>query len=331
MKHTLDFEKPIVELQRKLEELKKHPEQHSIGISFQEEIAQIEKKIEETRRQIFSNLTPWQRVQLARHPKRPFTLDYLKTTFTDFHELHGDRLYAEDRAIVGGFAKLGEHKVMAIGTQKGRDTKENILRNFGSAHPEGYRKALRLMQMADKFGLPIVALIDTAGAYPGIGAEERHIAEAIAVNLREMMLFEVPILAVVIGEGGSGGALGIGVADRVLILENSYYSVISPEGCAAILWKDRAAAPKAAESLKITAKDLKELGLVDEIISEPLGGAHNDVVATASNLKQALIKNLAELKKLSATDRLDQRYKKFRAFGHYETSVKPQPQDASEV
>ncbi|MFN7141989.1 MAG: acetyl-CoA carboxylase carboxyltransferase subunit alpha, partial [Limisphaerales bacterium] len=317
MKHQLDFEKPIIELQRKLEELKKHPETHSIGISFEEEIALIEKKIEETRKQIFSNLTPWQRVQLARHPKRPFSLDYLKHAFTDFQELHGDRLYAEDRAVVGGFAKLGDQKVMVVGTQKGRDTKENILRNFGSAHPEGYRKALRLMQMADKFGLPIVALIDTAGAYPGIGAEERHIAEAIAVNLREMMLFNVPIVAAVIGEGGSGGALGIGVADKVLILENAYYSVISPEGCAAILWKDRAAAPKAAEALKITAKHLLELKLVDEVIPEPLGGAHNDVQATAANLKKALLNNLLELKKLSTTERLDLRYKKFRSYGHY--------------
>src|SRR5439155_3885618 len=222
-----------------------------------------------TRRQIFSNLNAWQRVQLARHPKRPYTLDYLQQTFTDFSELHGDRLFFDDRAVVGGFARLDGRKVMVIGTQKGRETKENILRNFGSAHPEGYRKALRLMRLADKFGLPIITLIDTAGAYPGIGAEERHIAEAIAVNLREMMLLEVPILAVVIGEGGSGGALGIGVADRVLILENAYYSVISPEGCAAILWKDRSAAGRAAESLKITAKDLLELGLADEIVPEP--------------------------------------------------------------
>lgn len=324
MKHQLDFEKPVIELQRKLEELKQHPETHSIGISFEEEIQLIERKIEETRKQIFSNLTPWQRVQLARHPKRPFTLDYLKHAFSDFQELHGDRLYAEDRAMVGGFAKLGEHKVMVIGTQKGRDTKENIMRNFGSAHPEGYRKALRLMRMADKFGLPIIALIDTAGAYPGVGAEERHIAEAIAVNLREMMLFNVPIIAAVIGEGGSGGALGIGVADRVLILENAYYSVISPEGCAAILWKDRAAAPKAAEALKITAKHLLELKLVDEVVPEPLGGAHNDVATTAANLREALLRNLAEVKKLSTTERLDRRYKKFRAYGHYTESQQAQ-------
>src|SRR5689334_11077326 len=285
MKHQLDFEKPIAELQRKLEELTKHRETHGLGVNFDEEIAGIERKIAETRKQIFSNLTAWQRVQLARHPKRPFTLDYLQTTFSDFQEIHGDRLFAEDRAVVGGFAKLDENKVMVIGTQKGRDTKENIRRNFGSAHPEGYRKALRLMRLADKFGLPIVTLIDTAGAYPGIGAEERHIAEAIAVNLREMMMLEVPIIAVVIGEGGSGGALGIGVADRVLILENAYYSVISPEGCAAILWKDRAAASKAAAALKITAKDLIDLGLADEIVSEPLGGAHTNPDAAAESLR----------------------------------------------
>ena len=322
MKHYLDFEKPIVELQRKLEELKKHPQAHSMGISFEDEAVQIEKKIEETRRQIFSDLSPWQRVQLARHPKRPYTLDYLQIAFSDFSELHGDRLYSDDRAIVAGFARLGDHKVMVLGTQKGRETKENILRNFGSAHPEGYRKALRLMRMADKFGLPIISLIDTAGAYPGVGAEERHIAEAIAVNLREMMLLEVPIIAAVIGEGGSGGALGIGVADRVLILENAYYSVISPEGCAAILWKDRAAAAKAAEALKITARDLQELGLVDEIIREPLGGAHNDPAAMAQTLKQHLLKHLKQLHKLSSTDRLKKRYGKFRAYGRY---LEPQP------
>ena len=317
MRHQLDFEKPIVELQNKLAELKKHPEAHSLGVSFDEEVRQIENKLEETRRQIFSNLTAWQRVQLARHPKRPYTLDYLVGAFTGFQELHGDRLYAEDRAVVGGFARLGEYRVMVIGTQKGRDTKENILRNFGSAHPEGYRKALRLMRLADKFGLPIITLIDTAGAYPGIGAEERHIAEAIAVNLREMTLLDVPIIAAVIGEGGSGGALGIGVADRVLILENAYYSVISPEGCAAILWKDRAAAAKAAEALKITAKDLLELGLVDEIVPEPLGGAHTGPNQTAQNVKQHLLKHLNELLALPAAERLKKRYEKFRAYGHF--------------
>jgi acetyl-CoA carboxylase carboxyl transferase subunit alpha len=317
MKHQLDFEKPIAELQRKLEELTQHRETHSLGVNFDEEIARIEKKIAETRKQIFTNLTAWQRVQLARHPRRPFTMDYLGATFSDFQELHGDRLFADDQAVVGGFARLEGHRVVVIGTQKGRDTKENIRRNFGSAHPEGYRKALRLMRLADKFGLPIITLIDTAGAYPGIGAEERHIAEAIAVNLREMMLLEVPIIAVVVGEGGSGGALGIGVADRVLILENAYYSVISPEGCAAILWKDRAAAAKAAAALKITAKDLLELNLADEIVPEPLGGAHNDLPATAATLKQHLLANLERLRKSSVTDRLKARYAKFRAHGHF--------------
>src|SRR5882762_9286680 len=317
MKHQLDFEKPITELQNKLDDLRQHPEKHSLGISFEEEIQLIEKKLEETKRQIYLHLTPWQRVQVARHPKRPYTLDYIQYAFSDFHELHGDRLFAEDRAMVGGFAKLGEHPVVVIGTQKGRDTKENILRNFGSAHPEGYRKALRLMRLADKFGLPIITLIDTAGAYPGIGAEERHIAEAIAVNLREMMLFEVPIIAAVIGEGGSGGALGIGVADRVLILENAYYSVISPEGCAAILWKDRSAASKAAEALKITAKHLLELGLVDEIVPEPLGGAHQDPAAIAETLRDYLARHLDKLLSLSAEERLKARYDKFRAYGKF--------------
>ena len=324
MKHLLDFEKPIAELQRKLDELKRHREEHSLVLSFDEEVAAIELKIDETRRQIFSNLTAWQRVQLARHPRRPYTLDYLSSTFTDFEELHGDRLFAEDRAMVGGFARLDTHRVVVVGTQKGRETKENIRRNFGSAHPEGYRKALRLMRLADKFSLPIVTLIDTAGAYPGIGAEERHIAEAIAVNLREMMLLSVPIIAVVIGEGGSGGALGIGVADRVLILENAYYSVISPEGCAAILWEDRTAAPKAAEALKLTAKDLLDLRLADRVIPEPLGGAHNDPVTTAANLKSALLEELEGLLKMSAEERLRKRYQKFRSHGSY-TEKLPEP------
>ncbi len=323
MKHHLDFEKPIAELQSKLEELRKHPETHSLGISFEEEVSLIEKKLEETKRQIFLNLSAWDRIKIARHPKRPYTLDYLEMAFTDFQELHGDRLFAEDRAVVGGFACLGPHRVMVVGTQKGRDTKENIMRNFGSAHPEGYRKALRLMKLAHKFRLPIIALIDTAGAYPGIGAEERHIAEAIAVNLREMMLFEVPIIAAVIGEGGSGGALGIGVADRVLILENAYYSVISPEGCAAILWKDRTAASKAAEALKISARHLLDLGLVDEVIPEPLGGAHTDPEKIALAVRNCLHKHLEELLALPLADMLKGRYKKFRAFGHFHEKVAP--------
>jgi acetyl-CoA carboxylase carboxyl transferase subunit alpha len=313
MKNLLDFEKPIFEIQSQLDDLRKNAD--SLGLSSGEEIEKLEAKLADTRRQIFSNLTPWQRVQLARHPKRPYTLDYLQAAFTDFSELHGDRLYAEDRAMVGGFAKLGGERVMVIGTQKGRDTKENILRNFGSAHPEGYRKALRLMRLADKFGLPIITLIDISGAYPGIGSEERHVAEAIAVNLREMMLLEVPIIATVTGEGGSGGALGIGVADRVLMLENAYYSVIPPEGCAAILWRDRAATPKAAAALKITAKDLFGFKIIDEIIPEPLGGAHNDPAAMAKTLKEHLLAHLAPLKAMSPAQRMKQRYERFRAQG----------------
>lgn len=317
MKNLLDFEKPIFELQKKLEELKKHSGTEPLDVNLEEEIRMMEKKLEEANRQIFSNLTPWQRVQLARHPKRPFTLDYFNRTFSNFTELHGDRLFAEDRALVGGFARLDGRKVMVMGIQKGRDTKENILRNFGCAHPEGYRKALRLMRLANKFGLPIITLIDTTGAYPGIGAEERHIAEAIAVNLREMMMLEVPTIAVVIGEGGSGGALGIGVADRVLILENAYYSVISPEGCAAILWKERTAAPKAAEALKITARNLLELKLVDEVIPEPLGGAHQDIPGMAATLKTHLCTQLKELEAIHGDERKKQRYKRFRAHGHF--------------
>jgi acetyl-CoA carboxylase carboxyl transferase subunit alpha len=317
MKYQLDFEKPILELQRKLEEFRKHPETHSMGVSFDEGVAVMEKKIEEMRRQIFAKLSPWDRIKIARHPKRPFALDYAESVFTGFTELHGDRLFADDPAVIGGFARLGEQKVMLIGTQKGRDTKENIKRNFGMAMPEGYRKALRLMKMADRFGLPIISLIDTPGAYPGIGAEERHVAEAIAVNLREMMLLEVPFIAVIIGEGASGGALGIGVADRVLILENAYYSPITPEGCAAILWKSSAAAPKAAEALRITARDLMELGLVDEIVPEPLGGAHNDVPAMAETLKAILTTHLDDLKKHSGSERLKLRYQKYRAYGRF--------------
>ena len=317
MKDYLDFEQPIIELQAKLDALTRTTQASGVQVDFESEAGQIRFKIEETRKAIYSKLTPWQRIQLARHPKRPYTLDYIEAAFDDFTELHGDRLYSDDRAVVSGFAKLGDERVMVMGTQKGRDTKENILRNFGCAHPEGYRKALRLMKLANKFGLPVVTIIDTAGAFPGIGAEERHIAEAIAVNLKEMMTLDVPIIAVVIGEGGSGGALGIGVADRVLILENAYYSVISPEGCAAILWKDRAAAPDAAEALKITSDHLKEFGLVDEIIPEPLGGAHNDPAQTAETLKEQLLKNLKALKKLPLKKLQAARYEKFRAHGQF--------------
>ena len=317
MKHLLDFEKPYIDLQRKLEDLREHPDGENLNVDIGDEIRQLEEKIESKKKELYSNLTAWQRVQLARHPQRPYSLDYINHTFSGFSELHGDRLFHDDRAIVAGFAMLGENRVMVVGTQKGRDTKENIKRNFGCAHPEGYRKALRIMGMANRFGLPIIALIDTAGAYPGVAAEERHIAKAIAINLREMTLFKVPMISVVIGEGGSGGAIGIGVSDRVLILENAYYSVISPEGCAAILWKDRDAAPQAAEALKITAKDLLELELVDEVVPEPLGGAHNDHSAMADTLREVLLRNLEELRRIDPEERLKQRYQKYRRHGKF--------------
>jgi len=317
MKHLLDFEKPYIDLQRKLEDLREHPDEDNLNVDIGDEIRQLEEKIESKKKELYSNLTAWQRVQLARHPQRPYSLDYINHTFSGFSELHGDRLFHDDHAIVAGFAMLGENRVMVVGTQKGRDTKENIKRNFGCAHPEGYRKALRIMGMANRFGLPIIALIDTAGAYPGVAAEERHIAKAIAINLREMALFKVPMISVVIGEGGSGGAIGIGVSDRVLILENAYYSVISPEGCAAILWKDRDAAPQAAEALKITAKDLLELELVDEVVPEPLGGAHNDHSAMADTLREVLLRNLEELRQIDPEERLKQRYQKYRRHGKF--------------
>ena len=317
MKHLLDFEKPYIDLQRKLEDLREHPDGENLNVDIGDEIRQLEEKIKSKKKELYSNLTAWQRVQLARHPQRPYSLDYINHTFSGFSELHGDRLFSDDHAMVAGFAMLGENRVMVVGTQKGRDTKENIKRNFGCAHPEGYRKALRIMGMANRFGLPIIALIDTAGAYPGVAAEERHIAKAIAINLREMMLFKVPMISVVIGEGGSGGAIGIGVSDRVLILENAYYSVISPEGCAAILWKDRDAAPQAAEALKITAKDLLELELVDEVVPEPLGGAHNDHSAMADTLREVLLRNLEELRQIDPEERLKQRYQKYRRHGKF--------------
>src|SRR5467141_543752 len=275
----LDFEKPILELERRLQELKTHSREHDVDLGS--EVEAIEAKLRDTRCQVYGNLGAWQRVQIARHVQRPFALDYIERCFTGWTELHGDRHFADDKAMPGGLAMLDSQRCVVITHQKGRNTKENVMRNFGCAHPEGYRKALRLMRLGEKFGMPVISLIDTPGAFPGVGSEERHISEAIAVNLREMMKLRVPVIAAVIGEGGSGGALGIGVADRVLILENAYYSVISPEACAAILWKDRAAAAKAAEALKITARDLRELGLADEIISEPVGGAHNDPAATA--------------------------------------------------
>jgi acetyl-CoA carboxylase carboxyl transferase subunit alpha len=310
---TLDFEKPIAELAERLHSLRDKAAGTDLGLD--PEVAKIEKKIGALRKEIYENLTAWQRVQIARHTARPFALDYLSLCFTDFTELHGDRLFGDDASMPCGLAKIDGRPVAVVSNQKGRDTKENLLRNFGSAHPEGYRKALRVMRLAEKFGLPIVALVDTPGAFPGIGAEERHIAESIAVNLREMMLLETPIVSVIIGEGGSGGALGIGVADRVLIMENAYYSVISPEGCAAILWKHRSHAPEAAEALKLTAPDLKELGLVDGIVPEPLGGAHHDHAGAAELLRQSIVESLDTLVSQPTAKLLAARYDKFRAMG----------------
>ena len=311
--YALPFEKPLAEMNRKLDELRNFGKKQNVDVSA--DIAQMEKKIAEARAKIFAQLTPWQIVQVARHPLRPYGLDYVREMFTDFSELHGDRIHRDDRAIFGGLARLGEHRVMVIGTQKGRDTKSNLEVNFGCAYPEGYRKALRLMRLAAKFNLPIVTLIDTPGAFPGIESEERHIAEAIAVNLREMFTFPVPMLITVIGEGGSGGALGIGVGDRVLVLQYAYYSVISPEGCAAILWKNRSYADRAAAALKITSRDLLEMKLADEVVPEPLGGAHVDPRQMGATLKQALVRNLLELKALPPEQLLEQRYVKFRAMG----------------
>lgn len=309
----LDFEKPIAELEDRLQSLREKADGTDLALA--PEMLKIEEKIGALRQEIYDNLTAWQRVQIARHTARPFALDYLDLCFTDFTELHGDRLFGDDASMPCGLARIDGRPVAVVTNQKGRNTKENLLRNFGSAHPEGYRKALRVMRLAEKFGLPVIALVDTPGAFPGIGAEERHIAESIAVNLREMMLLKTPIVAVIIGEGGSGGALGIGVADRVLIMENAYYSVISPEGCAAILWKHRSHAPEAAEALKLTAPHLQELGLVDGVVPEPQGGAHHDHVTAAALLKKSLLENLDALAKQSPANLLTTRYEKFRAMG----------------
>ncbi|RJP29493.1 MAG: acetyl-CoA carboxylase carboxyltransferase subunit alpha [Candidatus Omnitrophota bacterium] len=309
----LDFEKPIIELEKKIQELRSFNSGKKVNISS--EIKQLEDKLAHLKKETYSNLSAWQKVQIARHPQRPYTLDYIRMIATDFIELHGDRLFSDDKALIAGFAKIDNYKVMVMGHQKGRDTKENLKRNFGCAHPEGYRKALRIMQMAEKFGLPVVIFIDTPGAYPGIGAEERGQAQAIALNLREMMNINTPLIATVIGEGGSGGALGIGIADRVFVLENAYYSVISPEGCAAILWKDGSKAPLAAEVLKLTAQDLLRMGLIDDIIPEPVGGAHRDPGKAAKDIKDTLLKALKELTQEDNAQLLKERYKKFRSIG----------------
>jgi acetyl-CoA carboxylase carboxyl transferase subunit alpha len=309
----LDFEKPIFDLERRLQDLRAHSDKHDVDLD--PAIAAIEAKLGETRRQIYSNLTAWQRVQIARHTQRPFAFDYIERCFTGWTELHGDRRFADDRAMPCGLAMFDGQRCVVITHQKGRNTKENVMRNFGCAHPEGYRKALRLMQLGEKFRMPIISLIDTPGAYPGIGSEERHISEAIAVNLREMIRLRVPIIAAVIGEGGSGGALGIGVADRVLILENAYYSVISPEACSAILWRDRRHAAEAAEALKLTAQDLLKLEVVDEIVPEPEGGAHRDYDSIASNVAGALREALKQIGQVPVAELLEKRYQKFRRLG----------------
>jgi len=314
--YVLEFEKPLRELVKEIDALHQRALEQNVDLTA--EIAALEKKLEQTQGKLYTNLTPWQRVQIARHPKRPYALDYIGAICEDFQELHGDRQYNDDRALIGGTAFFGGHAVMIVAQQKGRDTKENILRNFGMPQPEGYRKALRLFKLAEKFGLPVITFIDTPGAYPGVQSEARHVSEAIAVNLREMAMLRVPSIAVVVGEGGSGGALGIGVTDRVLTFENSYYSVISPEGCAAILWKDRAAAPKAAEALKLDGATLKELGVVDEVIPEPLGGAHHDPAAAAAGLKAALTKHFNEIRGLRTDKLLETRYERYRRLGVFE-------------
>ncbi len=312
----LEFERPLVELEKKISDMK----DFSVGesIELDGEIASLEKKLARLRKDIYSRLTRWQRVQLSRHPKRPYTLDYIKMITTDFVELHGDRCFADDQAMIGGFAKIDNQPVLVIGQQKGRDTKQKLARNFGMAHPEGYRKALRLFKLAEKFEIPIVVLIDTPGAYPGIGAEERGQAEAIAHNIREMARLRVPIVVVIIGEGASGGALGIGVGDVVMILEYAWYSVISPEGCAAILWRDAAKAPEAAEALKVTSDDLIRLKVVDKVISEPEGGAHRDPTATAQLVKKEILAALRELQAKPVEQLLQDRLAKYRSIGEFE-------------
>ncbi len=309
----LDFERPIVELENKLEQLRRADD--GADKSTQEEAGKLEKKIAKIRKEIFSNLTRWQITQLARHPNRPYMLDYVNFCFKNFLEIHGDRAYRDDPSIVAGFADLDAEKVMVIGQQKGRNTKEKIHHNFGMAHPEGYRKALRLMKLAEKFRLPVITFIDTPGAFPGIGAEERGQSEAIARNLLEMAKLQTPIVVAVIGEGGSGGALALGIGDEILMMEYAIYSVISPEGCASILWRDTASAETAAEMMKITAPDLKKFGVVDRILPEPEGGAHRDHAAAAETVRAALIESLASLRSLSVRQLLDRRYAKYRDIG----------------
>ncbi len=313
--YALDFEKPLLELERQIEDLKRLGTERQIDVS--DELASLQSRLASRRAEIYQTLTPMQRVMVARHPRRPYSLDYLSTIFTDFIELHGDRLYRDDPAIVGGWARLAGASVMVIGHQKGRDTKENLRRNFGMAHPEGYRKALRLMRLAAKFSAPVITLIDTDGAYPGLGAEERGQSEALATNILEMARLETPIVAAVIGTGGSGGALALGVADRILMMENSVYSVISPEGCAAILWKDASLRERAAEALKLTPQDLLRLRVIDEIVPEPVGGAHVDPDGAGEVLREALIRHVTELRKVKPEKLIRRRAEKYAAMGAF--------------
>ncbi len=312
---ALDFEMPVVELETKISEIRNLNQSETVNLD--QEIKALEEKRDKLIQEIFATLTPWQKVQIARHPRRPHTGDYISMIFTDFTELHGDRLFGDDAALLGGTALLGDQPVIVMGHQKGRSIEDSMMRNFGMMHPEGYRKALKLMKMAEKFNLPVITFIDTPGAYPGIGAEERGQAEAIALNLREMSVLKVPIISVVIGEGGSGGALGIGVTDRILMLENSWYSVISPEGCAAILFHDAARAQDAAKVLKLTASDLLDLKIIDEAVPEPAGGAHRNASAVANSLSDAFKKHLKELMEIPTQKLLDMRYEKYRKIGHW--------------
>ena len=311
--YRYDFEKPIADLEHRLQEARKAPDRSRAP----DAVKALETQLEQLKAQVYSHLTPWQRVQLARHPQRPYTLDYISLLLSDFVPLHGDRLFSDDRALIGGVGKLEGRPCVVLGHQKGRDTKDNLMRNFGSAHPEGYRKALRLMRLAEKFHLPVIVLIDTPGAYPGIGAEERGKAHSIAYNMREMARLKTPMYICVIGGGGSGGALGVGVGDWVAILENAYYSVISPEGCAAILWRDRARAPDAAMALKLTSADLLQAGIVDEVIEEPLGGAHRDSEAVAQRLKASILRFLKLAEPLPLDTLLERRYERFRRIGAF--------------
>lgn len=325
----LDFERPLIEIEKNIALLKEKAIAEKIDLS--DTISKLEHEVLEKKKQLYQNLTPVQRLRIARHPKRPLFNDYLNLVFTDFIELHGDRLFGDDNAIVGGLGKINDRPVMIIGQEKGRDTKEKLFRNFGTAHPEGYRKALRLFQMADRFKLPIIVFIDTPGAFPGIAAEERGQAIAIAVNLREMINLRVPVIPIIIGEGGSGGALGVGVGDKIIMLEHAYYSVISPEGCAAILWKNQEKVAEAAVALKMTGKDLTSFGLVDQILEEPLGGAHRNLEAMASTIKNAILQALEELGSMYGSALVKRRYEKFRQMGAYlSSSGNPAPVSAKE-